>query len=82
MLNADLIAILCCPETHQPVSLASADLVQAFNDKIKSGSLQNKAGEKISEPIEGALIREDNRFAYLIRNGIPNLLIDQAVPVI
>src|SRR5205823_1879568 len=79
MLNSELLAILCCPETHQPLAVAPADFIASLNERIKSAVLKNRAGEVIPEPIDGALIREDQKFAYLIRKDIPVLLIDQAV---
>ena len=81
MLNDELLAILCCPETHQPVSVASSDLVRRLNEKIEAGALKNQSGEKVGEPIDGALVREDKRFAYIVRQGIPIMLIDQAIPL-
>jgi uncharacterized protein YbaR (Trm112 family) len=79
MLDSELLTILCCPETHQPLVAAAADLVASLNEKINSSLLKNRAGEIVREPIDGALIREDQKFAYLIRKEIPVLLIDQAI---
>jgi len=79
MLDSQLLAILCCPETHQPLTVVPADSLASLNDKIKSGLLKNRSGEFVREPIEGALVREDQKFAYLVRKDIPVLLIDQAI---
>jgi len=81
MLKDELLAILCCPQTHQPVSVASSDLVRRLNEKIEAGALKNQSGEKVSLPVDGALVREDQRFAYIVRQGIPIMLIDQAIPL-
>jgi uncharacterized protein YbaR (Trm112 family) len=81
MLNDELLAILCCPETHQAVAIASPEIVRSLNDRIQKGVLKNQSGQKVSEPIDSALVREDNRIAYIVRRGVPIMLIDQAVPL-
>jgi uncharacterized protein len=81
MIKPDLLAILCCPETQQPLAEASAEIVAAINQKISSGQVKNRAAEVVREAIESGLVREDRKFLYPIRNQIPVLLIDQAIPV-
>ena len=75
----DLLEILCCPETHQPLQVAEASLIADLNSKIKTGQLKNRAGKSITDTIESAFIRQDRKFAYPIRNNIPVLLIDEAI---
>jgi uncharacterized protein len=77
----ELLDILRCPETHQPFQIADAALVADLNTEIKGGQLKNRAGKPITEPIENGLIREDRKFLYPIRNNIPVLLIDEAIPL-
>jgi uncharacterized protein YbaR (Trm112 family) len=74
-------AELCCPETHQPVTEANAALVAQLNQQIASGSLKNRAGKPVSEPIDGALVRQDRRVAYAVRKRIPIMLIEEAIPL-
>jgi uncharacterized protein YbaR (Trm112 family) len=81
MLDAQLLSILCCPETHQPLGIAPAELITSLNSKIELGVLKNRSGESVRERIEAALLREDGKAAYLIRKGIPVMLIDQAVAI-
>jgi uncharacterized protein YbaR (Trm112 family) len=81
MLDPQLLSILCCPETHQPLAMAATEQVASLNEKIKSGVLKNRAGEIVRDPIDGALIREDRKAAYLIRKDVPVMLIDQAVAI-
>lgn len=79
MVDPALLAILCCPETHQPLTVAPAEVVESLNAKIVGGALKNRAGEALHEPIDGALIREDRKVLYVVRKGIPVMLIDQAI---
>ena len=81
MIDADLLKILCCPETHQPLTLAEGTLLQRLNDQIASATLLNRAGKPVTRPCDGGLLRKDGRFVYPICGGIPILLIDEAIPV-
>ena len=81
MIKKELLEILCCPETHSALTVAEAELVAEMNRKITAGQLTNRAGEIINEPINGGLLRADGKIVYLVRNDIPNLLIDQGTPI-
>lgn len=80
-IDKDLLAILCCPDTKQDVSLADADVVARLNERIRNGMVTNKAGQPVQEPIDGGLIRADNAVLYPIREDIPVMLIDEAIPL-
>lgn len=81
MIDRQLLDILACPETHEAVSLADETLIEGLNRKIEAGQLLNRAGEKVTETIEGGLVREDGRYLYTIRDGIPIMLVEQAIPL-
>ena len=81
MVDAQLLEILCCPETRQGLVLASSSLVEELNRRVESGHLKNRAGETVRENMEAGLIREDKKFLYPIREDIPIMLIDEAIPV-
>ena len=81
MIDPQLLKILACPETHEPVSLADDALVESLNRKIEAGQLVNRAGEKVTETMSGGLVREDGRYLYAIRDGIPVMLVEQGIPL-
>ena len=81
MIDPDLLKIMCCPETHQPIALAEPSLIEKLNQLIAAGQLQNRAGQPIKEKIDGGLVREDQKFLYPIRANIPVMLIDEAIPL-
>jgi uncharacterized protein YbaR (Trm112 family) len=81
MIDSELLELLACPETKEPVAPASADLIQRVNDAIRAGRVTNRAGEAVSESIDGGLVRRDQRFLYPIRDDIPIMLVDEAIPL-
>ncbi len=81
MIAPDLLAILCCPETKQALSLLSAEAVEGLNDRINQGEIKNKAGQIVTEPVDGGLLREDRSIVYAIRDQIPIMLIEEGIVV-
>jgi uncharacterized protein YbaR (Trm112 family) len=81
MIDADLLKILCCPETHQQVHLAEAAVVDKLNGQIAAGALKNRAGQAVQEKLESGLIRADGKILYPIRSNIPVMLVDEGIPL-
>ncbi len=80
-VDKDLLAILCCPETKQAVTLADDQLIQKVNGAIERGTLKNKAQKPVTEKLDGGLIRSDNKILYPVREDIPVMLIDEGIPL-
>lgn len=81
MLDPDLLKLLCCPETHQGLRLAHAALLQELNQKVSAGQLRNRAGRAVAEKLEEALLREDGKILYPVRNHLPVMLIEEGIPL-
>jgi len=81
MVDAELLKILVCPENKTPVSLADDALLALVNAAIEAGTLKNRAGDPVEERADAGLVREDGQYLYLIRDDIPIMLIDEAVPL-
>jgi uncharacterized protein len=79
MLSAELLEILVCPESKTPVRLADEALVASVNEKIAAGTVHNVAGQRVTRPLEEALIREDGLRLYPVLGGIPVMLIDESI---
>ena len=78
-ISAELLEILVCPETKQPVSQAPADLIERLNTEIQGGTLRNRGGEPVSGPLSDGLLREDGRILYAVEDGIPVMLIEESI---
>ena len=81
MIDPELLEILACPETKEPVSPAPPELIERLNAAIRAGRVVNRGGEAVKEPVDGGLVRADRRFLYPIRDEIPIMLIEEAIPL-
>lgn len=81
MLPDSLLKILCCPETHQPLRVADPVLVEQINAQIARRDLKNRAGKPVSLPVDSGLVRQDGKYLYPVRNDIPVMLVDEAIPL-
>jgi uncharacterized protein YbaR (Trm112 family) len=78
-ISPELLEILVCPESRQPVATASGDLLARLNDEIESGSLRNRGGEPITNALREGLLREDGKVLYIVDDGIPVMLIEESI---
>jgi uncharacterized protein len=67
-VDEELLEILCCPLTRQPLGLADKDAL-------------NKASAKVGSPIVEGLLRQDGRMLYPLSNGIPLLTPEDGIPL-
>jgi uncharacterized protein YbaR (Trm112 family) len=78
-VSSELLEILVCPETKQPIALASPDVLARINAEIDAGRLRNRGGEPVKARISEGLIRQDGRILYPVDDGIPVMLIDESI---
>ena len=78
-VNEELLEILVCPETKQPVRVAEADVLERVNQKVRDKSLRNRGGDPVEKEIGEGLIREDGRILYPVDDGIPVMLIEESI---
>ena len=78
-VSRDLLEILVCPETKQPVSLASAEILARLRRDAEAGSLRNRGGQPVTQPIAEGLVRADGKILYPVDDGIPVMLIEESI---
>ena len=78
-MDKELLEIVCCPKTRQDLRLADAQELSSLNAAISQGSVKNVQGNHVKRPVDEALIRKDGQVAYPVRDGIPVLLVEEAM---
>ena len=78
-VSPELLEILVCPETRQPVRPARAEELTAVNARIREGSLRNRGGDPVEGELSEALVREDGGVLYPVDDGIPVMLIEESI---
>lgn len=58
----------------------SAARLEKLNNLIESGQAAYIGGEKIEQPLEAALVTDNDAMIYRIDDGIPVLLVERGIP--
>lgn len=80
-IDPQLMEILACPEDKSPLHLAGEELVAKINAAIAAGKISNRGGNPVSEPIAEGLVRKDGNWLYPVRDDIPVMLVEEAIPL-
>ena len=78
-VQAELLEILVCPETKQPVAPADAQTLARVNAEIEAGRLRNRGGDAVPKPVAEGLVREDGKVLYVVDDSIPVMLIEESI---
>ena len=79
VLDAELLRILVCPETKRPVREADAALLARVNAAVAAGTVTTRGGQRVTDPLASALVRDDGALLFQIRDDIPVMLLDEAI---
>ena len=79
MIDGNLLAMLRCPVTGQPLQEAEPAIVQRCNAAIAGGQLQDAGQRDVESPVDGLLATADGQWLYPIRGEIPTLIPDWAI---
>ena len=78
-MDRKLLDILACPTTRQPLSLLEARGLAALNEAIAAGGVARADGTPQRDALREALVTRDRKLAYRIDDGIPVLLVEEAI---
>ncbi|HVP30090.1 MAG TPA: Trm112 family protein [Myxococcota bacterium] len=80
-VDPELLEILVCPESRQPLREAPAELLSSLNARIERGELRARGGERVTKRIAEGLVREDGKVLYVVDDGIPVMLVEESIEV-
>jgi uncharacterized protein YbaR (Trm112 family) len=78
-MDRKLLDILACPATRQPLALLDKAGLNALNQAIAGGAVHRVDDGAQSEPLREALVTRDRKLVYRIDDGIPVLLVEEAI---
>jgi uncharacterized protein YbaR (Trm112 family) len=78
-VSQELLDILVCPETRQPVAPAPEDVVRKLAETASAGKLRNRGGNRVDTAPSEGLLREDGRVFYPVEDDIPVMLIEESI---
>lgn len=76
-----LIDVLRCPNSGEPLELASAELVDELNARLVEGTLLNNLGVPSDLNFDSGMVNRSKTFFYGISNQIPTLIPGESIPL-
>jgi uncharacterized protein YbaR (Trm112 family) len=81
-VDPELIEILVCPETRQPVRAANGAELARVNAAVRDGTLRNRGGTRVERELSEGLVRDDGQVLFPVEDGIPSMLIEESIPLV
>ncbi|NNL87384.1 MAG: Trm112 family protein [Myxococcales bacterium] len=78
-VDPELLEILVCPESRQPLRPATAAELETVNSRVREGSARYRGGEALSDTVVEGLVREDGKVLYIVDDGVPVMLIEESI---
>jgi uncharacterized protein YbaR (Trm112 family) len=78
-MDRKLLDLLACTATRQPLALLESRGLDALKRAIAAGSIHRAVDSLQAEPVREALVTRDRKLVYRIDDGIPVLLVEEAI---
>ena len=79
MLSKKLLDILVCPISHNPLKVATEEIIAFVNLLISKKKCYTISSQNVKITIEEALYDPKTLHLYKVENGIPVLLTNEAI---
>lgn len=80
-MDRRLLDIVCCPVTRSSLELLPERELAILNERIAAHRVRNREDIVVTEPLTEALVTRSGKLVYPVRDGVPVLLEEQAMPL-
>ncbi|UCE04304.1 MAG: hypothetical protein JSW67_15545 [Candidatus Latescibacterota bacterium] len=78
-MRKDLLEILVCPVTKEPLEVLPDEKRAALNALIEKRKIQNVGGKQVEQVLQEGLITTDGKTIYRIDDDIPIMLAEEGI---